>query len=74
VPEKSMEVIYILLSISILIAIAFLLAFVWSVKKGQYDDVVSPSIRILYDDQNSNKQNKITTENLSSINHNQQNQ
>ncbi|MCX8143238.1 MAG: cbb3-type cytochrome oxidase assembly protein CcoS [Bacteroidia bacterium] len=69
-----MEVIYILLSISILIAIAFLLAFVWSVKKGQYDDVVSPSIRILYDDQNSNKQNKITTENLSSINHNQQNQ
>jgi cbb3-type cytochrome oxidase maturation protein len=72
VPEKSMEVIYILLSISILIAIAFLLAFVWSVKKGQYDDVVSPSIRILYDDQNSNKQNKI--KNLSSINHNQQNQ
>lgn len=68
-----MEVIYLLLSISILIAIAFLLAFIWSVKKGQYEDVVSPSIRILYDDQNSNKQNKITTENLSSHNHNQQN-
>lgn len=47
-----MEVIYILLSISVLIAIGFLIAFIWSVKKGQYEDVVSPSIRILYDDEN----------------------
>ncbi len=50
-----MEVIYILLSISVLIAIGFLMAFVWSVKKGQYEDVVSPSIRVLYE-------NKINTE------------
>ncbi len=50
-----MEVIYILLSISVLIAIGFLVAFIWSVKKGQYEDVVSPSIRILYE-------NKINTE------------
>lgn len=50
-----MEVIYILLSMSVLIAIGFLVAFIWSVKKGQYEDVVSPSIRILYE-------NKIATE------------
>lgn len=45
-----MDVIYILLSISILIALGFLVAFIWSVKKGQYDDTTGPSIRILYDD------------------------
>ncbi|GAB4452483.1 MAG: hypothetical protein OHK0036_14170 [Bacteroidia bacterium] len=52
-----MEVIYLLLSISVLIALAFLGAFIWSVKKGQYDDVVSPSIRILFDNNNNNNNN-----------------
>ncbi|MCX7728423.1 MAG: cbb3-type cytochrome oxidase assembly protein CcoS [Bacteroidia bacterium] len=47
-----MDVIYILLSISVIIAIAFLVAFIWSVKRGQYEDIVSPSIRILYDSEN----------------------
>lgn len=47
-----MEVIYILLSISVIIALAFLVAFIWSVKKGQYEDVTSPSIRILYESDN----------------------
>jgi len=25
-------------------------AFIWSVKKGQYDDDYTPSVRILFDD------------------------
>lgn len=45
-----MDVIYLLLSVSVLIALGFLLAFLWSVKKGQYEDVVSPSVRVLYED------------------------
>ena len=45
-----MSVIIILLIASISIAALFLLGFIWSVKTGQYDDDVSPSIRILFDD------------------------
>jgi cbb3-type cytochrome oxidase maturation protein len=45
-----MSVIIILLIASISIAALFLLGFLWSVKSGQYDDDVSPSIRILFDD------------------------
>lgn len=62
-----MDVIYILLSISVLIAIGFLIAFVWSVKKGQYEDVVSPSIRILYDN-NDNDKKELTDNNHKSKN------
>lgn len=66
-----MEVIYILLSISVLIALAFLGAFIWSVKKGQYEDVVSPSIRILYDNSISPTENKIKNNNLETSTKNQ---
>jgi cbb3-type cytochrome oxidase maturation protein len=45
-----MSVIFILLTASILIAALFLGAFLWSVKKGQYDDEESPPVRILFDD------------------------
>lgn len=45
-----MSVIIILLIVSLSIASLFLLAFIWNVKNGQYDDEVSPSIRILFDD------------------------
>jgi len=45
-----MNVIIILLVISLSIASLFLLAFIWNVKNGQYEDEVSPAIRILFDD------------------------
>lgn len=34
-------------------ALIFLGAFLWSVKTGQFDDEVTPSIRILFDDNDS---------------------
>jgi cbb3-type cytochrome oxidase maturation protein len=62
-----MDVIYLLLSVSVLIALGFLLAFLWSVKKGQYEDVVSPSVRVLYEDtaptEIENSNSSISTEN-----------
>ncbi|MFN5627670.1 MAG: cbb3-type cytochrome oxidase assembly protein CcoS [Bacteroidota bacterium] len=59
-----MEVIIILLSASILIAAGFLIAFIWSVKNGQYDDDYSPSVRILFDNKTKNdSQTKITSKN-----------
>ena len=45
-----MSVIIILLIVSLSIATLFLVAFIWNVKTGQYDDEVSPAIRILFDD------------------------
>lgn len=50
-----MEVIIFLLIVSICIAGGFLLAFLWSVKKGQYDDIQSPSQRILFENKTDKK-------------------
>ena len=46
-----MSVIYLLISISIVVAIAFFIAFIMAVKKGQYDDDYTPSVRMLFDDE-----------------------
>lgn len=40
-----------LLAISVIVAIIFFIAFIVSVKKGQYDDVYTPSVRMLFDDE-----------------------
>lgn len=45
-----MSIIFILIGCSFLLAIGFLIAFIWSVKSGQLDDDYTPSIRILFDD------------------------
>ncbi|MBK8722285.1 MAG: cbb3-type cytochrome oxidase assembly protein CcoS [Saprospiraceae bacterium] len=44
-----MSVIIILLIVSICIAGGFLIAFLWSVKDGQFDDVQSPAQRMLFE-------------------------
>lgn len=46
-----MSVIYVLLAISITVAIVFFVAFVFSVKNGQYDDTYTPSVRMLFEDE-----------------------
>jgi cbb3-type cytochrome oxidase maturation protein len=46
-----MSVIVVLIGFSILVAAGFLIAFLWAVKSGQYDDDVSPSVRILFDNE-----------------------
>jgi cbb3-type cytochrome oxidase maturation protein len=46
-----MSVIYLLLAISIAVALIFFVAFILSVKNGQYDDSYTPSVRILFDDE-----------------------
>ena len=45
-----MSAIYILISVSFIVALGFLIAFIWSVKNGQYDDDYSPGVRMLMDD------------------------
>ncbi|MBZ9779219.1 cbb3-type cytochrome oxidase assembly protein CcoS [Psychroflexus sp. CAK8W] len=46
-----MNVIYGLLAISILVALVFFGLFIFSVKKGQFDDDYTPSVRMLFDDE-----------------------
>jgi len=46
-----MSVIYILLTISIIIAVGFFIAFILAVKSGQYDDSYTPSVRMLFEDE-----------------------
>lgn len=45
-----MEIIFLLIGISITMAGIFLGAFLWSVKSGQFEDEITPSIRMLFDD------------------------
>ena len=44
-----MGVLYIMIGTSLLLAIGFLVAFIFAVKDGQYDDDFSPSVRILFE-------------------------
>ncbi|MEZ4781926.1 MAG: cbb3-type cytochrome oxidase assembly protein CcoS [Flavobacteriaceae bacterium] len=55
-----MSVIYILLSISITVAVVFFIAFIYAVKKGQFDDSYTPSVRMLFEDELVKEQTKPT--------------
>ncbi|GGM83347.1 hypothetical protein GCM10010967_13840 [Dyadobacter beijingensis] len=56
-PILIMSALYLLILASLLVALGFLGAFIWSVRKGHYDDDYTPSVRILLDD--SEKTNTI---------------
>jgi len=58
-----MSVIVVLIGFSIIVAAGFLVAFLWAVKSGQYDDDVSPSVRILYDNEEIKSEQTITNQN-----------
>jgi len=45
-----MTAIYLMLPVSLLLGLIFLIAYVWSVRSGQYEDTSTPSLRLLTDD------------------------
>jgi cbb3-type cytochrome oxidase maturation protein len=45
-----MSVILILILASLGVAVAFLAAFIWAVKSGQFEDTCTPAMRILSED------------------------
>lgn len=54
-----MSVLILLILVSILVAIGFLIAFIWSVRSGQLEDDYTPSVRMLFDnDTIINKENQ----------------
>jgi cbb3-type cytochrome oxidase maturation protein len=46
-----MNILYLLIGVSLFAALIFLAMFIWAVKTGQYDDNYTPSIRILFEDE-----------------------
>ncbi len=46
-----MEVLYLTVGATILLALFFLWMFLRSVKKGQFEDTYTPSVRMLFDDE-----------------------
>jgi cbb3-type cytochrome oxidase maturation protein len=44
-----MSVIYLVLPLALIIVGVAVLAFVWSAKNGQYDDLETPAVRMLHD-------------------------
>jgi cbb3-type cytochrome oxidase maturation protein len=45
-----MYAIFVLIVVSLVVAVGFLLAFLWAVRDNQYEDDYTPSVRILFDD------------------------
>lgn len=45
-----MNILYLMIPVSLLLAGGFLAAFIWSINDGQIDDTETPAHRILEDD------------------------
>ena len=46
-----MTVVFIVLPLALLIAALAVGAFVWAARSGQFDDLETPSVRVLHDDE-----------------------
>ena len=53
-----MTIIYFLIGCSVLLALVFLGAFFWAQNSGQNDDLYTPSMRVLLDDEESTDEKK----------------
>lgn len=50
-----MEIIFFMVAAAMIIAVIFVSAFIWTTKKGQYDDLDTPAYKMLLDDEYLNK-------------------
>lgn len=50
-----MSVLWILVGFSVVVAAGFLIAFIWAVRAGQYDDKYTPSVRILFEEEHKTR-------------------
>ena len=46
-----MSVLYVLVPLALLLAGGMVAAFGWAVRSGQYDDVTTPAVRLLLDEE-----------------------
>ena len=51
-----------LLAVSVIVALVFFVAFIVSVRAGQYDDTYTPSVRMLFEDESIKEEtNQVST-------------
>ncbi len=53
-----MEVVYLLVSLAVVLAVVVVWGFFWAVRSGQFDDLEGPAHRILMDDDESANDSK----------------
>ena len=58
-----MNIFYLLIGVSLIAALIFLVLFIRAVKTGQFDDTYTPSVRILFDDDEIKEQETDKKEN-----------
>lgn len=46
-----MKIIFLMITVSLILAVIFFIIFIKLVKNGQYDDVYTPSVRMLFEDE-----------------------
>lgn len=46
-----MSVIYVVIPVALVIATAAVGAFIWAARRGQFDDLDTPAVRMLFDDE-----------------------
>lgn len=59
-----MNIMFLLLGVSLLVALIFLIIFIATVRSGQYDDMYTPSVRMLFEEDTVSDKN--ITENTKS--------
>ena len=57
-----MSALFLLIIVSLAVAIIFLTAYLFAVKRGQYEDDYTPSVRILFEDTPTQKQKSTSSE------------
>ena len=56
-----MNIIFLLICVSLTVALLFLGAFLWAVRSGQYEDDYTPSVRMLFDQELTKRNTNINT-------------
>ncbi len=46
-----MTVLYLLVPLALIFSVLAIAAFAWAVRRGQFDDLVTPAVRMLHDDE-----------------------
>lgn len=57
-----MNILYVLVPVALLLAASGVAAFIWSVRSGQYDDVETPAVRMLFDDEDDTQPDGVPEE------------
>jgi cbb3-type cytochrome oxidase maturation protein len=56
-----MNILFVLIGVSLFAALIFLAMFIWAVKTGQYEDNYTPSVRILFEEEDEETNQRQST-------------